>query len=678
MRHGTLLILASIFAGIFVSIGVAAAQQVVAPTPEPVGSSRGENYLNYNIVNSFETGYRWSLVDGDLGQYRSQVNYRNGLRLLASSLTVNSKDGHGRFFDEIVLNTQGLGNDPYQSAMLRIQKNGLYRYDLTWRLNEYYNPGLVTSGGTHLMDTRHRLQDHDLTLLPQSKVRFHLGYSRNSQDGPALSTEQLWDSRGDIFPVFMDVHRLRNEFRLGADIDWKGFKLVVQRRWDDFREDSGYTIASAVEGATAGDGTSLAQFRRNEPYHGTSPAWMGHLSTNRKWVALSARATYVGGERGFVLDETAAGLDRLNAANRQVLVTGNARRPVSTGDFSVSLFPTERLSLTNYTAVHSTRIDGNSYYTEFNNASLDSQTVSFNYLGIRTVSNTTSATYRAGNWVNVYARYGYSNRLIHTIQAGGSPGTALDSQAYDNSNTLHTGGLGVRLRPVKPVTVNLDGEIGRNGNPLTPVGDKNYHTLNGRVEYRARRLQLSTTYRQLYNLNSAAAVSTYSAHSRNYSASASWFGTEWFSLDASYMKMHLDTVSGLAFFSGTPRVQLQTAYSSLYTSNIHAGNLGAHFDIRKRVDLYAGYTITRDAGDGRATQAPTTATDPLLATVLAPVQTFPLAFHAPLARVSVKLSPKLRWNAGWQFYRYREDFQLLAVKENYRAHTGYVSLSWSF
>ena len=65
------------------------------------------------------------------------------MRLLSSYLTVNSKDGHGKFYDEIVLTTQGLGNDPYESAILRVQKNGLYRYDMQWRENQYYNPGLV-------------------------------------------------------------------------------------------------------------------------------------------------------------------------------------------------------------------------------------------------------------------------------------------------------------------------------------------------------------------------------------------------------------------------------------------------------------------------------------------------------------------------------------------------------
>src|SRR5262249_25954546 len=145
------------------------------------------NVSDYNIVNSFETGFRYSLIDGNLGKYRSDINYRNGIRLLGSNLTVNSRDGHGRQFDEIILNTLGLGNDPYQSAVLRIQKNGLYRYDMTWRLNEYFNPGLTLANGEHLLDTRRRLQDHDLTLLPQAKLKFHLGYTRNSQTGPALT-----------------------------------------------------------------------------------------------------------------------------------------------------------------------------------------------------------------------------------------------------------------------------------------------------------------------------------------------------------------------------------------------------------------------------------------------------------------------------------------------------------
>src|SRR5690242_19546175 len=155
-------------------VGAAAAQQTVAPTPEPVGPPRGDNVSDYNIVNSIETGYRWNSIGGNEDEYRSQVNYDSGVRLLGSSLSINSRDGHGRFFDEIVLNTQGLGNDPYESAIARIQKNRLYRFDMTWRLNDYVNPGLVSAGQSsgNLRDTRYTSQDDDLTLFPQSKIKF--------------------------------------------------------------------------------------------------------------------------------------------------------------------------------------------------------------------------------------------------------------------------------------------------------------------------------------------------------------------------------------------------------------------------------------------------------------------------------------------------------------------------
>ena len=44
------------------SLRAASAQQVVAPTPDQVGPPRGENTGDYNITQSFETGYRFSPI----------------------------------------------------------------------------------------------------------------------------------------------------------------------------------------------------------------------------------------------------------------------------------------------------------------------------------------------------------------------------------------------------------------------------------------------------------------------------------------------------------------------------------------------------------------------------------------------------------------------------------------
>ena len=202
-----------IFALGFLAAAYATAQPTIAPTEEQVGPRRGQDLDGYNITNSFEVGYRWRNVDGNLGKYRSDVNFGNGVRLLGSTLSIHSKEGHGRYFDELLLNTQGLGNDPYQFSSFRIQKNKIYRYDLLWRENAYYNPALPIAGGQHLLDTSRKLQDHQIVLLPQSSFRIFAGYSRNSQTGPALSTINLFDQhRGDEFPLFTDVRRLQDEY----------------------------------------------------------------------------------------------------------------------------------------------------------------------------------------------------------------------------------------------------------------------------------------------------------------------------------------------------------------------------------------------------------------------------------------------------------------------------------
>jgi len=679
----------------------AAAQQVVTPTPAQVGSPRGDNVEGYNVTQSFELGYRWSLVGGDLGMYRSVDNFGNGIRLLGSSLTVNSRDGHGHLFDEIVLNTMGLGNDPYESAILRIQKNHLYRYDMVWRSQAYYNPaltvaganglngtpaitsvsnsGLLSTGGLHIRDTQRRMQDHDLTLLPQSSVRFRVGYSRNMEDGPALSTAQEFDTNGPGFPVFADVRREWNEYRLGADVDLAGFKFTVTRRWDFFKEDTPYSSVGVVASGAAGDQTALTQFRRSEPIHGSNPGWLGNLFTRRKLWGVNARLTYVSGSRDYILNEAAFGTSQFGGAgSRQILVGGNARRPDLAGDVSISLYPTDRLTVVNNTSILSNRIDGDSSYSEVQNGFDFGQTLYFRYLAIRTFTNTTDIQYRASAKIGFYGEYGYSDRLIRRSEASADPtqfALSYTNNVYSVSNHMNTGRVGIRVRPWKPFSVNLDGEIGRANFPLTPTSESRYHSLNGRADYRTRRVQLSTSYRQMYNLNAPFVFATYLSHDRQYSANASWAPRDAISFDASYTKLHLDTRGGIAFFAGTGiRPTLQSAFPSYYTSNIHAANLGVRLALRRRADLYVGYTITKDTGGAPGFPGNTAA----VPTLLASVQSYPLTYQSPVGRVSIRITPKIRWNAGWQFYDYAEEVHLFGFNQNYRAHTGFTSVLWSF
>jgi hypothetical protein len=389
---------------------------------------------------------------------------------------------------------------------------------------------------------------------------------------------------------------------------------------------------------------------------------------------VNGRVTYVDGKGNFILGENAFGGTPLGAQNQQVQVGGDASRPSLTGDLSISVFPTARLTLVNNTSIDSTRIDGTSDYAQFNLATQTADFISFRYLGMRTIANATDLHYRLKDWLSFYGGYRYSERRIEDIEDYAIP-SPLTGAMYEQENHLQAGLLGIRIKPLKAMTINLESEIGRANQPFTPVSDRNYIALGGRFEYRVKKLTLGALYKENYNNNSVT-LSSYSSHARTYSANAAWTPRDWFTLDASYSKLHLDSLSGIVFFAG-PEALSPLSSNQIYISNIHAANLVTRFVVAKRVDFYVGYTITDDTGDGRSTAAPAGVTDPTTL-IFAPVQTFPLSYQAPLARVSIRLREKLRWNAGWQYYNYREQFGLESFYQGYHANTGYTSVTWAF
>ncbi|HZQ52966.1 MAG TPA: hypothetical protein VFB14_12255 [Bryobacteraceae bacterium] len=651
-------------------------QQPVAPTPEAVGSPRGENWSDYNFVNSFETGYRFLSVSGNEGKYRSDENFGSGVRLLSSFFSMDSKDGHGRFLDQMIVSTSGLGGDPYSSVSVRVEKNRLYNYNLLWRENDYVNPGLVTDGGAglHLLNTSYTLQDHDLTLFPQSAVRVLFGYTRDAQSGPGISSVQLFntsgpfDSTGDVFPLFTNVKRTQNEYRLGAEIHWLGFTLNALHGWQDFKDDSPLQFSGFNPGDNGQNASTLNSFSRSIPYHGTSPYWRVGLFRDSRWIDVNARFTYTAGVRAFLSNESAVGTNRFGAlANQQIFTFGSARRPVTTGNLNVALLPASKLTFTSRTSLYNIRTDGDSTFLQFDNATKSADLLYFQFLRIRTVETDLDVQYRPWTWLDLYGTYGYSNRRIaaspQVAFAGSTPGAP-----YLQTNQLHSGAFGFRVRPLKSLTIATEGEVGRSDRPFTPRSPRDYTTLSGRIQYKWKSLQLTALSNSQYNTDSIS-LSSYSSHARTYSGSGSWSPRSWFSIDATYSKLHLDTLGGIAFFAGP---QFLTNQLSSYVSNVHSATLATRLGF-KRLDLYLGYSRVQDVGDGRSSAISTIVGPRLPAFQTA--QTFPLTFQSPSARLSVRLTEKLRWNAGYQYYGYDEVFW---HGENYLAHTGYTSILWSF
>src|SRR5580692_7001197 len=184
--------------------------------------SKGIDSGGYNIHQTIEAGYRSSEINGNLNTYDTFENLGSGLRLLNFTFEMRSLDHHGLLFDNLSFSNFGYGGDPNDVTRLRIQKNKWYDFRLLFRRDKNFwdynlfanplnpptlnpagslttgcyvgpptaafpqgapsfcsNPAVAQNNSLRALDLVRRMQDYDLTLLPQSKVRLRLGYSRN-------------------------------------------------------------------------------------------------------------------------------------------------------------------------------------------------------------------------------------------------------------------------------------------------------------------------------------------------------------------------------------------------------------------------------------------------------------------------------------------------------------------
>jgi len=198
-----------------------AAAQTSTPTAEGVDNG------NYNYQGSFEFGYRFVNTNGSQAVYDTFVNQQQGPRLLDQTLSMRSLNHEGVLFDNLFLSSFGWGGDPENATRLRISKNKWYNFNAMFRRDQNVwdynllanplnppNPFIQVADSPHEMLTTRRMYDYNVTVLPQSAVRFRLGYTRNNMEGPAFSTIH----QGTDTILFQNTRTLLDGYQAGIDI----------------------------------------------------------------------------------------------------------------------------------------------------------------------------------------------------------------------------------------------------------------------------------------------------------------------------------------------------------------------------------------------------------------------------------------------------------------------------
>lgn len=223
--------LAVVFAAFFLAVP-ARAQDPATATEDASAEPAGVDSGNYHVTQTLEFGYREDWLGGNMDTYNTFVNLGSGLRLFDYTLDMRSLNHNGLLFDDLHFSNFGYGGDPDDVSRLQMDKNKWYNFQALFRRDKNYwdwnlwanplNPVSTNSilspttpalTSPHSMDLVRRMQDYDLTLLPQSSVRFRVGYSRNRDEGPGFFTTD-----GGTISAFNEAYSYTtNAARAGVD-----------------------------------------------------------------------------------------------------------------------------------------------------------------------------------------------------------------------------------------------------------------------------------------------------------------------------------------------------------------------------------------------------------------------------------------------------------------------------
>ena len=535
MKHITLLMLAII-------VMVAAVHAQSQPATAGSGETDGRNLGGYQTEQSVELGYRWVDVNGSDAIYNTFIDQHQGPRVLEQSLSMRSNQHIGSVFDDLQISSFGWGGDPENVARARVTKYHWYDFTALFRRDQYtfnydlfanpLNPPTATPNvpvnfSPHAWETRRRMYDFGLTLLPDSKFTIRAGFSRNRNEGPSYSsfhegTDVLLDQAWNI---------TQNAMRFG--FDYKGLKNT-RISYDQFvswdKNDTGYFLAPFFHAPLNGtnvefglpinpaagapcanpvlpDGTAnpscngYYSYDRYQRVRTTTPTERLSFASNFKRVSFTGSASYSAGDMETPYSENFLGL--VTRTRERAFTFGGpamARRVAMTADFGVSVALTDSISLNDTMRYDNWRIPGN--WNSVETATVGATTPTtlltplgtttgdsvayFLFEGQRSFDNLFRIEYSATKHFGVSVGYRLRHRTVRKGEPEPVEGEGGPEAFEGDIITINEHGplLKVWMRPIDSLLINAEVEATMADNMITRITPRHRQQVRGRVRYK--------------------------------------------------------------------------------------------------------------------------------------------------------------------------------------------------
>ncbi|MGA8216544.1 MAG: hypothetical protein WB799_23355 [Candidatus Sulfotelmatobacter sp.] len=698
-----------------------------APPAQPDGVTGG----GYQIHSSVELGYRSNDVNGSNDMYDTLVNLQAGPRFLDQTLSMQSLDHQGFLFDDLYLNSFGWGGDPNNALRLRADKSKWYNLQSSFRRDQSFSdfdllanplnppplsptipwgstPSIPVLNSPHQFDTTRRMSDFDLTLLPQSRLSFRLGYSHNNMTGPSYSsihegTEALllqpWNTT-------MNSYRMGVDFRIAprtilsydqfldyykGDTDTQlasfapallpgGAPVELGLSFDTANREPCAVVPPATTLISSGTLTNVAcsayfSYSRNQRIRTSTPTERISLRSNYfQRVDLVASFAYSDAETTTPLNEAFSGLiTRTNTLAFTGTGTADASRISDTFDLGATVHLTPHLRLIEKFYFWAYRIPENGNFNELDyTCAMPPCTLLSPQLIVPTAAPTLIQSSFNQTWMRNQTELAWDI----SKKAGARIGYRWGDRAFNHFNDFlpgdedHFVGLektalfGLWARPTDALRLNFDLE------------HTNYNSVFVRLSPRKEaRYRFQTTYTprpwatvggsiNILQQSNADSQTQYVAHNQNYGLTASLAPRERFGMDLAY-NFNSVIQNALICFDDTPPPAV-TTLSFVNTANGTTSFCAAN-DPNNPLLANSFYTNHTNFGmatirfkfDKRTTVnagGSVTNVDGSVPqfNILQPQGSAQYKYYQPVVNLSVDLGHKLAWNSGWNYYQYGE------------------------
>ena len=699
-----------------------------APAPTPPAEPDGITSNGYQIHSSIDLGYRSSEVTGSGDMYDTLVDLQSGPRILDQTLTMQSVDHQGLLFDDLYLNSFGWGGDPNNALRLRADKNKWYNLQSSFRRDQYFSdydlwanplnpPAPPAPGGStpsipildspHLFATTRRMSDVDLTLLPQSRVSFRLGYSHNNMTGPSYSSIH----EGTEASLLQDWNTTMNSYRLGVDFRIAPRTVLSYDQFlDYYKGDTDYQLYPVNEAllpttpvSTVSLGLSIDtankepcavptgqnslivngtltnvtcsaffSYSRNQRIRTSTPTERISLRSNyfRRLEVLGSYS-YSSASTSTPLDESFSGLiTRTNTLAFTGSGTAAANRISDVVDLEATLHLTQHLRLIEKFYFWAYRIPQNG---NFNELDYSCATPPCTLLSTPLTTPVPTPTAILSSFNQTWTRNQTELAWDISKKVGARIGYRYGDRDFNHFNDYLPGDLdhfvglektallGFWARPTHTLRLNFDLEHTNYNAVFVRLSPRKVGRYRFQTTYTPRPWAVLGASINILQQSNADAQTQYVGHNQNYGLTASLAPRERFGLDLAY-NFNSIIQNAIICFNDTPPAGVILPFVSNASNNNCAGN-----DTANNLMANSYYTNHTNFGMAAVRFRPAkrvmanvgysiTSVDGSVPqfNILQPLGTTQYKYQQPVANLSVDIGHKLAFNMGWNYYQYGE------------------------